>query len=138
MIKRTYHELILLPTFEERYNYLRMGGRVGEETFGWDRVFNQAFYKSREWMEARRKVILRDNGCDLGIDDREIFDKIIVHHMNPITLEEIEEGGPSLFDPMYLICCSHNTHNAIHYGDDRLLIKTNFVERKPFDTCEWR
>lgn len=138
MIKKNYHALMLLPTFEDRFKYLKMGGRVGEETFGWDRVFNQAFYKSKEWLDARRKVILRDNGCDLGIDDREIGGKIIVHHMNPISLEQLEEGGPELFDPMYLICCSHNTHNAIHYGDENLLIKTNFVERKPFDTCEWR
>lgn len=137
-MKRTYNELILLPTFEDRFNYLKMGGRVGEDTFGWDRVFNQAFYKSREWLEARRKVILRDNGCDLGIEDRMIYDKIIVHHMNPITLDEIEEGGPELFDPRFLICCSHSTHNAIHYGDEDLLIKTNFVERKPNDTCPWK
>lgn len=137
-MRRTYNELILLPTFEDRFNYLKMGGRVGEDTFGWDRVFNQAFYKSREWLEARRKVILRDNGCDLGIEDRMIYDKIIVHHMNPITLDEIEEGGPELFDPRFLICCSHSTHNAIHYGDEDLLIKTNFVERKPNDTCPWK
>lgn len=137
-MRRTYNELILLPTFEDRFKYLKMGGRVGEDTFGWDRVFNQAFYKSREWLEARRKVILRDNGCDLGIEDRSIYDKIIVHHMNPITLDEIEEGGPDLFDPRFLICCSHSTHNAIHYGDEDLLIKTNFVERKPNDTCPWK
>lgn len=138
MIKRTYHELILLPTFEDRFKYLKMGGRVGEDTFGWDRVFNQAFYKSKEWRDARRKVIIRDKGCDLGIEDREIFDKIIVHHMNPITLDDIESGGPELFDPKYLICCSHATHNAIHYGDENLLVKTNFVERKPNDTCPWK
>lgn len=138
MIKKTYHELILLPTFEDRFKYLKMGGRVGEDTFGWDRVFNQAFYKSKEWRDARRKVIIRDKGCDLGIEDREIFDKIIVHHMNPITLDDIESGGPELFDPNYLICCSHATHNAIHYGDENLLVKTNFVERKPNDTCPWK
>ena len=137
-MKKTYHELILLPTFEDRFRYLKMGGRVGEETFGWDRVFNQSFYKSREWRDARRNVINRDNGCDLGIEDRIIYDKIIVHHINPITLEDIEEGGPELFDPRYLICCSLNTHNAIHYGDESLLIKTNFVERRPGDTCPWK
>ena len=137
-MRKNYHELILLPTFQDRFRYLKMGGRVGEDTFGWDRVFNQAFYKSKEWRDARREVILRDNGCDLGIEDRSILDKIIVHHMNPITLDEIEDGGPELFDPMYLICCSHATHNAIHYGDENLLVKTNFVERRPNDTCPWK
>lgn len=137
MIK-TYNEMILLPTFEERYKYLRMGGKVGGETFGWDRVFNQAFYKSREWLHARQEVIIRDGGCDLAIPDREIFDKIIVHHINPLTLEQIEEGGPELFDLRNLVCVSHNTHNAIHYGDESLLIKTNLIERKPNDTCPWK
>lgn len=137
-MKKNYHELILLPTFEDRYKYLRMGGRVGSDTFGWDRIFNQAFYKSKEWRDARREVIIRDGGCDLGIEDRIIYDKIIVHHMNPLSLEEIEDGGPDLFDPRYLICCSHSTHNAIHYGDESLLVKTNFVERKPYDTCPWK
>lgn len=136
MIK-TYNEMILYPTFEERYRYLRMGGRIGEETFGFDRMFNQSFYKSREWKEARRKAIIRDNGCDLAIPDRVIFDKVIVHHINPLTLEQIEEGGPELFDLRNLVCVSLDTHNAIHYGDESLLIKTNFVERKPNDTCPW-
>lgn len=134
---RTYNEMILLPTFEERYHYLRMGGKVGGETFGWDRYFNQAFYKSKEWLHARQEVILRDNGCDLGIKDREIIGRVIVHHMNPLTLDEIEEGGEELFDPNYLVCVSHDTHNAIHYGDEKLLIKTQLVERKPNDTCPW-
>ena len=134
---RTYKELILLKTFEERFRYLKIGGKVGGETFGWDRFFNQAFYKSKEWLHARQEVILRDNGCDLGIDDREIMGKIIVHHMNPLTLEQIEDGGKDLFDPNYLITVSHETHNAIHYGDEHLLIPTNFVERKPNDTCPW-
>jgi hypothetical protein len=129
--------MILYPTFEERYRYLRMGGRIGEETFGFDRMFNQSFYKSREWKEARRKAIIRDNGCDLAIPDRVIFDKVIVHHINPLTLEQIEEGGPELFDLRNLVCVSLDTHNAIHYGDESLLIKTNFVERKPNDTCPW-
>lgn len=136
MIK-TYNEMILYPTFEDRFKYLKMGNRVGDETFGFDRIFNQMFYKSSEWRAARRRVIIRDNGCDLAIPDRVIFDKVIVHHINPLTLEQIEEGGPELFDPRYLVCVSHNTHNAIHYGDESLLVKTNFVERKPNDTCPW-
>ena len=134
---RTYNEMILLPTFEERFKYLKIGGKVGGETFGWDRYFNQAFYKSREWLHARQEVILRDNGCDLAIEDREIMGKVIVHHMNPLTLDQIEEGGPELFDLQNLVCVSHETHNAIHYGDEHLLIPTNFVERRPNDTCPW-
>ena len=130
--------MILLPTFEERFRYLKLGGRVGEETFGWDRMFNQAFYKSREWLHARQEVILRDRGCDLAIEDREIMDKIIVHHMNPLTLEQIEAGGEELFDIRYLCCVSHNTHNAIHYGDESLLARTTIVERRPNDTCPWK
>lgn len=129
--------MILLPTFEERFKYLKLGGKVGGETFGWDRYFNQVFYKSREWLHARQEVILRDNGCDLAIEDREIMGKVIVHHMNPLTLDQIEEGGPELFDIRYLVCVSHETHNAIHYGDEHLLIPTNFVERRPNDTCPW-
>ncbi len=134
---RTYNEMILLPTFEERYEYLKLGGKVGEETFGFDRYFNQAFYKSKEWLHARQEAIIRDNGCDLAIQDRRIFDHIIVHHLNPITLSQIEEGGQELFDLRYLVCVSHNTHNAIHYGDDRLLVKSTITERKPGDTCPW-
>lgn len=137
MKKRCYNEMILLPTFEDRFEYLKLGGHVGEETFGWDRFFNQAFYKSKEWLHARQEVIIRDCGCDLGIEDREIFDKIIVHHMNPLSLDEIENGGPELFDPRFLVCVSHNTHNAIHYGDASLLVKTALVERKPNDTSPW-
>jgi hypothetical protein len=129
--------MILLPTFEDRFKYLKLGGKVGGETFGWDRYFNQMFYKSTEWLHARQEAILRDNGCDLAIEDREIMGKIIVHHMNPLTLDQIESGGPELFDLRYLVCVSHETHNAIHYGDEHLLIPTNFVERKPNDTCPW-
>lgn len=134
---RCYDELILLPTFEDRYKYLRLGGKVGEDTFGWDRFFNQAFYKSKEWLHTRQEIIIRDGGCDLGISDREIMGRIIVHHMNPLTLDQIENGGPELFDPQNLICVSHETHNAIHYGDDSLLVKSVLVERKPNDTCPW-
>ncbi len=134
---RKYSELILLPTFEERFEYLKLGGSVGKETFGWNRIFNQEFYHSREWQTLRRDVIARDNGCDLGIEDREIFDRIIIHHINPMTLEQLTEGGEDLFDMENFICCSHNTHEAIHYGDSSLLVKTEVVERRPGDTKLW-
>ena len=134
---RRYSELIKLPTFEERFEYLKLDGRVGKMTYGSDRIFNQAFYHSKEWRDFRNKVIARDNGCDLGIEDREIFDKLIVHHINPMTIKNLEEGGEDLFDMENFICCSHNTHEAIHYGDSSLLIKTEFVERRPGDTKLW-
>lgn len=134
---RRYSELIKLPTFEERFEYLKLDGRVGKMTYGSDRIFNQAFYHSKEWRDFRNKVIARDNGCDLGIEDREIFDKLIVHHINPMTIRDLEEGGEDLFDMENFICCSHNTHEAIHYGDSSLLIKTEFVERRPGDTKLW-
>jgi hypothetical protein len=134
---RRYSELIKLPTFEERFEYLKLDGRVGKMTYGSDRIFNQAFYHSKEWRDFRNKVIARDNGCDLGIEDREIFDKLIVHHINPMTIKDLEEGGEDLFDMENFICCSHNTHEAIHYGDSSLLIKTEFVERRPGDTKLW-
>lgn len=137
MIIRTYSELITLPTFEERYKYLRLTGRVGEETFGYDRYLNQVFYRSKEWKSIRDFVILRDNGCDLGIEDRDIHGKLIIHHMNPITIQDIKGQTDFLFDPEYLICTSHLTHNAIHYGDEKLLI-TAIPERTPFDTCPWK
>lgn len=134
---RRYSELIKLPTFEERFEYLKLDGRVGKMTYGSDRIFNQAFYHSKEWRDFRNKVIARDNGCDLGIEDREIFDKLIVHHINPMTIRDLEEGGEELFDMENFICCSHNTHEAIHYGDSSLLVKTEFVERRPGDTILW-
>lgn len=134
---RRYSELIKLPTFEERFEYLKLDGRVGKMTYGSDRIFNQAFYHSKEWRDFRNKVIARDNGCDLGIEDREIFDKLIVHHINPMTIRDLEEGGEELFDMENFICCSHNTHEAIHYGDSSLLVKTEFVERRPGDTKLW-
>lgn len=134
---RRYSELIKLPTFEERFEYLKLDGRVGKMTYGSDRIFNQAFYHSKEWRDFRSKVIARDNGCDLGIEDREIFDKLIVHHINPMTIRDLEEGGEELFDMENFICCSHNTHEAIHYGDSNLLVKTEFVERRPGDTILW-
>lgn len=137
MIIRTYSELIKLPTFEERYRYLRLGGRVGEETFGFDRYLNQAFYKSKEWKDVRDFVIVRDNGCDLGIEDREIYGKILVHHMNPINIEDIVNRTEYLLDPEYLISTVKNTHDAIHYGDESLLI-TAPIERTKNDTCPWK
>lgn len=137
MIIRTYSELSKLKTFEERYRYLRLNGKVGEETFGFDRWLNQRFYKDPEWLSIRDKVIIRDNGCDLGIKDRKITDRIIVHHMNPITKEDILRRSDFLLNPDYLICTVKNTHDAIHYGDDSLLIN-EFVERSRNDTCPWR
>lgn len=137
MIIRTYSELITLPTFEERYQYLRLGGKVGEETFGFDRWVNQVFYKDPAWRAARDYVIIRDNGCDLGMPDREIHSRIIVHHMNPITKEDILERSDLLLNPEYLICTVKNTHDAIHYGDESLLI-TSPVERTKNDTCPWK
>ena len=134
---RTYSELMTLSTFEERYRYLKLGGKVGAETFGHDRFLNQMLYKNPKWKAARDTAIIRDNGCDLGIDDRDIGGKIYVHHMNPITIEDIENESEFLFDPEYLICVSHNTHNAIHYGDESLLI-LDPVERTENDTCPWR
>lgn len=139
MIIRTYSELMTLPTFEERYRYLRLGGRIGEETFGFNRYLNQKFYRSdKEWLAVRDFVIVRDNGCDLGIEDREIIGQnIIVHHMNPITMEDIINRTKWLLDPEYLISTIDNTHKAIHYGDESLLI-TAPVERSRNDTCPWR
>ena len=137
MTIKTYRELSKLVTFEDRYRYLRMNGTVGADTFGFDRVFNQRFYNSSEWKHIRNQVIFRDQGCDLGVTDHEIFGRIIIHHMNPITLKDLEEGSDLLLNPEYLICVSHNTHNAIHYGDEGLLQKLP-VERTPNDTCPWR
>lgn len=134
---RTYSELITLPTFEERYQYLRLSGRVGEDTFGFDRIFNQQFYKSREWKRVRDAVIVRDNGCDLGLEGHEIHGRILIHHMNPIALSDIRNATDILLDPEYLICVSHNTHNAIHYGDENLLPKPPIV-RSRNDTCPWK
>ena len=134
---KSYKEMIKLKTFEERFDYLKLDGRVGKITYGADRIFNQSFYRSKEWRDFRAKVIARDNGCDLGCEDREIFDKVIVHHINPMTMEQLEEGGDDLFDLDNFVCCSHKTHEAIHYGDESLLPRTNFVERKPGDTKLW-
>jgi hypothetical protein len=137
MIIKSYSELITMPTFEERYRYLRLSGVVGRDTFGFDRYLNQVFYQSKRWREVRDHVIIRDNGCDLGIEGREIYGKIIVHHMNPLTLDDIEKESDFLMDPEYLIATTHDTHNAIHYGDENLLVKAP-VERTKNDTCPWR
>lgn len=137
MMKKTYNELLAIPDFEERFQYLKLHGIVGNQTFGHDRYLNQMLYKLREWKQVRDKVILRDNGCDLGCEDFEIYGKIIVHHINPITVEDIVERRPCVFDLNNLISTSHNTHNAIHYSDERLLVVAPIV-RKQYDTCPWR
>lgn len=135
---RSYTELSRLKTFEERYRYLQLKGTVGRETFGFDRYLNQAFYqRNPKWKAARDAVIIRDNGCDLGIEGREIYGKIIVHHMNVVTLEDLERDSDILYDPEYLISTMHTTHNAIHYGDEHLLM-LDPIERKPNDTCPWK
>lgn len=136
-IIRTYSELMTLPTFEERFEYLKLDGIVGQETFGFDRYLNQIFYKSSEWKSVRRYVIIRDNGCDLGIEDREIHGRILIHHMNPITKDDILQRSEFLLNPEYLISTIKNTHDAIHYGDSDLLIKEPIVRYKN-DTCPWR
>ena len=138
-IIRTYSELITLPTFEERFQYLRLDGRIGEQTFGFDRYLNQLFYKDPEWLSVRDKVIIRDLGCDLGIEEYEISkgQRILIHHMNPITKDDITRRSRFLLDPEYLICTSHRTHTAIHYGDERLLPSKPIVRTKN-DTCPWR
>ena len=138
-IIRTYSELITLPTFEERFQYLRLDGRIGEQTFGFDRYLNQLFYKDPEWLSVRDKVIIRDLGCDLGIEEYEIGkgQRILIHHINPITKEDIIRKSRFLLDPEYLICTSHRTHTAIHYGDESLLPSKPIVRTKN-DTCPWR
>lgn len=136
-IKR-YSELKLINNFEDRFEYLKIQGHVGIETFGFDRYLNQNLYRSREWKRIRDIVIARDLGCDLGIDGRYIYDKIIIHHMNPISMEDIIEHNPMIFEPEFLICTCHDTHNAIHYGDASLLMSTEPITRLPHDTCPWR
>ena len=137
MIIRTYNELMLLPTFEERFEYLKLSGRVGEETFGFDRWLNQKCYRSAEWKHLRDQVIIRDNGCDLGVEGREIYGKILIHHMNPISKKDILERTDLLLNPMYLISVTKQTHDAIHYSDDSILMKDPIV-RSRNDTCPSR
>lgn len=135
---KTYSELITLPTFEERYRYLRLDGKVGADTFGFDRYINQVFYqRDPRWKSIRDKVIIRDNGCDLGIEGREIYGRVFVHHMNPIRIEDFERDSEFLLNPEYLITTMHSTHNAIHYGDESLLILAPIVRTKN-DTCPWK
>lgn len=135
---RCYAELSTLETFEERFNYLKLGGEVGKDTFGDDRYLNQLFYRDPEWKRTRDKVIIRDNGCDLGIGDHIIRSKILIHHMNPITKEDILNRNPDILNPEYLITTMYDTHNAIHYGDERYLRRFQIIERKPNDTIPWR
>ena len=134
---RTYSELITLPTFEERFKYLQLNGQVGESTFGFDRYMNQVFYRSQKWKSIRDFVIIRDCGCDLGVEGYDIHGKIIIHHMNPLSMRDIETESDFLLNPDFLICTTHNTHNAIHYGDENLLV-TAPIERTKNDTCPWR
>lgn len=134
---KTYSELITLPTFLARFNYLKIGGSVGQETFGHERYLNQILYNSYEWRRFRRDIILRDEGLDLAFDGFEIHGKIIVHHINPITVDDVLKRNPMIFDPENVVCVSFDTHNAIHYGDVELLSIAP-VERRPFDTCPWK
>lgn len=134
---RTYSELLKLQTFEERFRYLKLNGSVGKDTFGFDRYINQKFYQSQAWKSLRDKIIIRDNGCDLGMTDYEIHGRIYIHHMNPILQQDILDQTEFLLNPEYLICTAHNTHNAIHYSDENLLI-TMPKERTKNDTCPWK
>lgn len=134
---KSYSELILLPTFEERFEYLKLDGQIGIDTFGHDRYLNQILYKTYEWQQARNEVILRDNGCDLGSEDRIIFGKIIVHHMNPISIDDINRKNPDIFNPEFLITTTLRTHNAIHYGNADNLLKGPIL-RTMNDTCPWK
>lgn len=136
-MNRTYTELLNFETFKDRYEYLRLDGTVGKDTFGFDRYLNQQFYKSAEWKRVRNEVILRDNGCDLGVEGCEIYGRIVIHHMNPIFVQDIIHCSDILLDPEYLISTTHDTHNAIHYGDESLLV-SNPVLRRPGDTCPWK
>lgn len=133
---RSYSEMRRFDTHEDRFEYLMLRASVGESTFGFDRWINQQFYRSTQWKQARTRVIARDLGMDLGVDGYEIFDKIIIHHMNPMRAEDLDSGDPDILNIEYLICTTHNTHNAIHFGDKRLLTKP-FVERTPGDTNLW-
>lgn len=135
---KTYSELMKLTTFEDRYRYLKVGALIGEVTFGFDRYLNQRFYTSPEWRSVRNAVIVRDNGCDLAIPDREITGLITVHHINPITQDDLVHNIELVLNPEFLICVSDNTHKAIHYGDESLLIQNEMIVRRPNDTCLWR
>lgn len=135
---KTYSELIRLDSFKDRFEYLKLNGSVGSDTFGFDRYLNQLFYKSAKWRSIRNDIIIRDDGCDLGVEDFQINGRIIIHHMNPINPYDIQNRTDLLLNPEFLICVSHNTHNAIHYGDITLLPSNEITERRPNDTCPWR
>lgn len=137
---RTYTELIQLPTFLDRYRYLKLGGAIGEETFGWERYLNQKFYTSTEWRNFRNSIIVRDHGCDLGVDGHEYAEGelIFIHHMNPINSNDIVYKTEFLMNPEYVISCRQSTHNAIHYGDESLIVPYELTLRRPNDTCPWK
>ena len=137
---RTYTELIQIPTFIERYRYLKLGGKIGEETYGWERYLNQNFYNSYEWRQFRRQIIIRDFGCDLGVEGHEFApgEIIFIHHMNPINTQDIVNQTEFLMNPEYVISCRKRTHDAIHYGDESLITPYELTVRAPNDTCPWR
>ena len=134
---RTYSELLTIPTYEERFDYLNLNGVVGKDTFGFNRYLNQAFYQSEEWKRLRNHIIVRDSGCDMAMDGYEIKGSIYIHHLNPITVEDVLNRSPDIINPEFLVCVSYNTHNAIHYGNKELLPKGPTV-RTPNDTCPWK
>lgn len=134
---RTYSELITIPTFKERFKYLQLSGLIGNQIFGYDRYLNQMFYRSQKWKKIRDEVIIRDNACDLAMEGYDIFGKVIIHHMNPLSIKDIKSETEYLLDPEFLICVTHNTHNAIHYGDESLLPILP-KERTANDTCPWK
>lgn len=137
MKKRSYSELLQFKTYEDRFRYLKLAGEVGKPTFGYDRYFNQRFYHSSEWRRVRNEIIVRDNGCDLGMPDYEIHGRIYIHHLNPISMDDLEIFDDDLLNPENLICVAYDTHNAIHYGNEQIFPLIS-QERTPGDTCPWR
>lgn len=135
---KSYAELSHLSSFEDRYNYLKVGNPVGEATFGFDRYLNQNFYRSKEWEQARNAVIVRDKGCDMGLKDYPIKGQYFIHHINPLTLDDVKNNSGKLLDIDNLVLVSKQTHNAIHFGDDTIVKEKKVIERSPFDTCPWR
>lgn len=138
MNDKSYSEMITMSEFDDRFRYAKLDGQVGMGTFGFDRYLNQQFYRSKEWKRLRDQIIIRDNGCDLGVPGHEISGKIYIHHLNPLSPEDITESTEKLFDPDNLVCVSAETHNAIHYGDESILENNKIVERSPGDTCPWK
>lgn len=136
MIK-TYSELLSFKTFMDRYNYLKLSGKVGVETFGFDRYLNQMLYRSKRWKELRPKIITRDNACDMALEGYDIYDRIIIHHMNPISIKDIEEDNDDIFNPEFLVCVSSRTHNPIHFGEERKAPEP-IIQRRPNDMCPWK